>query len=665
MKSWLLTLVVVSLAGHLPAQERGIDIEAHIARLIQQGDEAENQGYYDLLLYYFDNPIDLNKTTGQELAQLGLLTRQQIADILAHIEATGKFMRIYELQALPSFTLADIKAIRPFITVSVDATLHKTLKGLFKGKTNYTTLGYSRLTQTALGYRNGAYLGSPDRMQLRFRLRNPGHASLGFSAQKDPGEPWLSNARIPRPDYLSAHAYLENQGRVKQLVVGDYRLQFGQGLVLGAGFMVGKNIETVATIKQATLGILPYTSITENRFFRGGGLAVTLTKGLTVTLFYSNQKLDATPADSAATVVSAIRTSGLHRTAAEVQAKDQLHEQVWGTAITLDLARFSTGMVIVNSLFDKTIVPPARDYNKFKFTGNKLVNYSWFGQYQAGSFLVFGEVAQTGKAGMGINLGLIGSISKFVSLSMLYRKFDPDFQSLYGLPFAERGTIGNESGFYWGIQLYPLRKLAIAAYYDMYRFPWLTATTAAPATGLDYMVRLSYALSEEANAFVQLRHESGRQRENRGPTFVNQPVTLLKSVINFDYNLEHPLTFRSRAQYNLSGGAEAGWLLYQDINYSHLKIGVTARILVFDTDSFNARQYAYEKDMLFTYTTRMFNGQGVSYYLIIKYKPLRHLALRCKWSYTEYAGHNEIGSGNDLLEGNRRTQITAQLHYVF
>ena len=105
--------------------------------------------------------------------------------------------------------------------------------------------------------------------------------------------------------------------------------------------------------------------------------------------------------------------------------------------------------------------------------------------------------------------------------------------------------------------------------------------------------------------------------------------------------------------------------MYQDINYSLMKFGITGRILLFDTESYPARQYAYEKDMLFTHNTRVFNGKGLSYYIIMKLKPTRGLSLRLKWSYIEYANQHEIGSGNDLIVGDHKTKITGQLHYTF
>jgi hypothetical protein len=201
----------------------------------------------------------------------------------------------------------------------------------------------------------------------------------------------------------------------------------------------------------------------------------------------------------------------------------------------------------------------------------------------------------------------------------------------------------------------------------MYQFPWITFTTAAPANGSDYLVRLEYEVNERARMFMQLRNENAQFKENTGNTYTNQPSRLLKSIINFDYNLENPLTFRSRIQFNrfTEVSSENGWLIYQDINYSRMKFAVTGRILFFDTESYTSRQYAYEKDMLFTFNTRVFNGRGLSYYIIVKLKPTRGLSLRLKWSYIEYANQLEIGSGNDLILGNHKSQITGQLHYSF
>ncbi len=647
--------------------QQPIDIEEHINKLIMQGDDSRNSNYYDLLIYYYDNPIDLNKTDGQALLELGLLTHEQVQEIINHRQHTGPFQSIYELQTLAGFTPEVIHKIAPFITAGSTETLGAILKKLPKSRSNYLALGYSRLFPTAQGFVNGAYSGSPDRAQLRWRMRYPGRLSIGITAQKDPGEAWLRNTAIPSPDYLSAHVYLEDQGRLQQLAIGDYRLQFGQGLVLGAGFMVGKNTETVTSVKQATLGVIPYTSITETRYLRGSALTLQLARPWRVSLFYSNQNLDATVADSAARIVTGIRTSGLHRTASERAGRGRLNEQVWGGAVTYRQGAFAGGVVLMNTLYDQTIRPPDRLYNYYRFSGRQALNYSWFGQYEAGGFMFFSEIARTHNRGTAVNAGLLGSLNAWADVSLLYRHFDPGFYSFYGLAFSERSVLGNENGFYWGLRLYPAAGTVISAYADMYRFPWLTAATAAPTNGLDYMVRIDQEINDNNRFYLQGRFERAARQESTGPVYTNSPASLLKLLANFDLNTEMPLWFRLRLQYNRyrQQQNEQGWLFYQELNYSRRKLGLSLRLLLFDTDSYNARQYAYERDMLFSYVTRVFAGRGMSYYLLLRYKPIRHLTCRLKWSYTHYADRNQIGSGNDTLPGNERTQLTAQLYYSF
>ena len=105
MKWLFIIFITLIMPIQAIAQDTSFDIETHINNIIRQGDETENQSYYDLLLYYYDNPIDINKTSEQELSLLGMLSVEQIAELLAHINKTGEFMGINELQVLSSFSL--------------------------------------------------------------------------------------------------------------------------------------------------------------------------------------------------------------------------------------------------------------------------------------------------------------------------------------------------------------------------------------------------------------------------------------------------------------------------------------------------------------------------------------------------------------------------------
>ena len=67
--------------------------------------------YFDELYHYFDHPINLNKTSTDELKSIGLLNDYQINNLLTHIEKNGRLITIYELQAIVGF---DLKTIHPF-----------------------------------------------------------------------------------------------------------------------------------------------------------------------------------------------------------------------------------------------------------------------------------------------------------------------------------------------------------------------------------------------------------------------------------------------------------------------------------------------------------------------------------------------------------------------
>ena len=120
----------------------------------------------------------------------------------------------------------------------------------------------------------------------------------------------------------------------KNITLGDYQIQYGQGLVFGAGFGSGKGSETINTVKRNSTGIRPYGSVLESGFFRGAATTVKI-KNTELSMFYSRLKQDAnlindTTYSDFEEFVNSIQSTGLHRTASELQAKNQITEQAMG-----------------------------------------------------------------------------------------------------------------------------------------------------------------------------------------------------------------------------------------------------------------------------------------------------------------------------------------------
>jgi len=661
-------LIVLTLACYGPAiSQQQQDVQAQIESIMSLYDESDNQAYFETLMHYYQNPIDLNTCSRADLQALGILNQTQLNEFFSYRSTANGFISIYELQAVPEFDLNTIKSILIFVSISSQDRFFKQFKTIFQSQKNYAVAKYSRITEPKLGYINRLYAGDPSQAQVRIRLLNPGQISVAFTVQKDPGEAFYNTTGTQGPDFVSGHFFLQNEKFLNQLAIGDFKLQYGQGLLLGSGFMICKNAETITSIKQGTLGIMPYSSVTEYNFFRGIATQLQLTNNFKVSLFYSNRHLDATAhTDSILNAVTTIRTTGLHRTPSEINGRNLQQQQDMGAVLTYSAHRFNVGIIALNTNLKFALIPLTTIYNQYYFNGKQLTNFSLFADYNANNFTLFGEMAKSLQGGLGWTMGIIASLGSHVDFSLLGRAFDPNFYSFHGTPFSEQSTTRNENGIYWGLKIRPVSKIEISGYFDIYKFPWLTSGLYAPTQGKELMGRVNYSIDKSTKIFFQIKSE---QNEGKDPNF-NIPKTIsvkyTKAIINFDYNLEAPVNFRTRLQWNQTrnSGRHQGMLMYQDITYNWSKIGLTGRFLLFDADKL-ARLYTYEKDVLFSFNTQSFAGEGLRYYLMIKIKPIHNLTLRGKWSQSIYFDRAVIGSGAEMINYPHKTQLTFQLKLDF
>src|SRR5690606_34630836 len=113
-----------------------------------------------------------------------------------------------------------------------------------KGKQEWI-LRYGRILENQQGYLvrdtgRSRYLGSPDRLLLRYRYDLLPDLRIGINMEKDPVEQFFSGAQRYGFDFYSGNIQLRNQRYFSNMVIGDYVLQFGQGLSMWAGYATGK-----------------------------------------------------------------------------------------------------------------------------------------------------------------------------------------------------------------------------------------------------------------------------------------------------------------------------------------------------------------------------------------------------------------------------------------
>ena len=298
----LLLLYLLVCTFDMYAQEyprKEINIRNFIQDIVGNPDGGVNEDLFESLYQNYLNPINLNKVTREQLASVYILSEKQLNSFFSYRQKVGNLLSIYELQAITDFDLRTIYKLIPFVAVKPDGLSFGTLTDGFGGSNQYLLLRYAQILETKKGFTEPdsrskvRYEGSPFKLYARYKMYSQKDFSLGFTIEKDEGESQLT-------DFKSFHVQLQNKGRWKNITLGDYQLQLGQGLVSSAGFYIGKGSETVLTTRRNQLGVRPYTSTLENNFFRGIAATYQLGK-FDIIGFYSRIKRDANVVQDKAT----------------------------------------------------------------------------------------------------------------------------------------------------------------------------------------------------------------------------------------------------------------------------------------------------------------------------------------------------------------------------
>ena len=89
------------------------------------------------------------------------------------------------------------------------------------------------------------------------------------------------------------------------------------------------------------------------------------------------------------------------------------------------------------------------------------------------------------------------------------------------------------------------------------------------------------------------------------------------------------------------------------------------RLQYFQTDDYNSRLYAYENDVLYSYSIPVFYEKGYRYYLNVNYDITRKLSIWARIAQTINPDRETVGSGLDEINGNRKTEVKLQVIYRF
>ena len=103
-------------------------------------------------------------------------------------------------------------------------------------------------------------------------------------------------------------------------------------------------------------------------------------------------------------------------------------------------------------------------------------------------------------------------------------------------------------------------------------------------------------------------------------------------------------------------------IILSDIRFTpNSLLNIFARITIFKTDSFNSAIYEYENDLIGVLTNRALYGEGIRWYLIIRYRLLKLFTISAKYSETYKPKEKFLSSGNNTINGNVDNRFSIQI----
>ena len=671
MNHFFCILSFVLITSVALAQEVPVKTQQQLENLADatENEDLEDDSYLQQLSYLKKHPLDLNTATVGELQTMRFLTDLQINNFIAYRNFLGKFIDVYELQAVPTFDLLTINKLLPYITLGAAVPVKENFLSRFKNGDNSLLFRVSRVLEKSIGYdtsRSNHYLGDRNHLLLRYRYQYKDLLQYGFVADKDAGEQFFKGAQTQGFDFYSFHFFVRRLGKIKSLAIGDYTVNLGQGLTQWQSLGFGKSSE-IMSIKRQSPVLLPYRSPGEFNFNRGLGATVEL-KNIEATTFVSYKKFSGNVVDTSE-AFSSFLNSGLNRTFNEIADRNAVSDFSLGGNLTYQKTNLKIGFNFVSHQFSKALQKRDEPYNYFSFSGNNLWNASVDYSYTHKNIHFFGEAAVDKDLNKGFVNGVLISVDAKVDLSVLHRFIQKEYQTIFGNAFTENTLPVNESGIYTGIIIRPVTGWTVNAYSDFFRFPWLRYRVDAPGAGKEYLLQLDYQPNKQAQVYILYRTKT--KPLNEAGSVTNYPLDRAKQNLRLHVTAQVNTALAMKARVELlwydkkANDAEEGFLSFVEASYKFRRLQTNLRLQYFETNGYNSRIYAYESDVLYGYSVPAFFDKGFRYYANLNYDITKQITCWLRWAQTIYKNRTTVGSALDEIDGNKRSEIKIQVMYNF
>lgn len=640
-------------------------------------DEDYSDETMEVLAEYADSKLNLNQLTREQLERLPFLSAPQVEELMAYVDRYAPVRSLSELFMITSLDWYTRRLLCHFVYVGdmPSQRVWPTLEEVLKGGRQQLTATLKAPLYKRRGDRDGknCYLGYPYRHDVRYQFVYGDRVRFGLTASQDAGEPFLTRDNPWGYDHYSYYFQLRKMGRLEALNLGMYRVQMGMGLLMNTGFHLGK-VATLQSFGRSTRTLTAHASRTAANYLQGAAATVRLAPRWQATAFASYRPVDATLNSDG--TVRTLLTSGYHRTAAEMEKKNNTHEADFGGSVGWrGSACGGSGAVSLNVVYTRfdRLVEPRREgapYRLYALDGNDFLNASLDYGFTNSRVALSGETAVSRNGAWATVHSLAYRFSPQLSLMLLHRYYDKRYTALHAHSFSEGSSVQNEHGAYLAVAWQPLRALSVQWYADYAHFPYLRYQVSAPSDAFDTMLRARVYINRctlyaHYRFHLRQRDDAGHEHllnrhEHRARLRFAAELPAGKAALTLQTQLDGVvLSVPSTA------AVSRGLMLSQQAAWQRDWLQLSAHVGWFRSDDYDARLYQYERSVLYDFSFPAYYGHGLRYALVARADLGRRFMLTTKIGVTDYFDRAVISSGLQQVDASSMTDLLFQLRYKF
>lgn len=617
---------------------------------------------YELLCELEQHPLNINRASREQLEELPFLSAQQVEGIMEYLWRYGRMESMGELAMIRELDYSQRRLLTYFIYIDEqesenDRQQAPSLKDLAK-------YGHHELIATGRvpfyerkGDKDG-YLGPKYRHWLRYQFSYGEQVKVGLVGAQDAGEPFLANKNRWGYDYYSFYGQLRNIGRLESLVVGNYRVSMGMGLVMNNSFSLGK-LAMLQNLGRSAYTLRAHSSRSAGSLF---GVATTVDVGrdLKLTAFVSYSPSDATlnKDGTAATILD----TDYHRTETEMAKKHNLHTLKTGGSLRYQAHGLRLGINTLYTHLDRELKPNTSTlYRRHYPQGTDFLNLSLDYGYASPRVALSGETATDRKGHLATINSASLRLSDIVSMMVLQRFYSYAYCALDAQSYSDGGKVQNESGVYIGLTWQPSIALRLSAYTDYAYFAWAKYQVSQSSYSWDNMLQAvwqKHGWTLNGRYRLRLRQKDAADKQTLENRWEH------RGRLGVDYAGGHGIAGRLQMDGCRMQG-EWGAMISSSLSFTRKWLRLNGGLGYFHTDSYDSRLYLYESGPLYTYSMAQFYGEGIRYWLMGRATIGKRLMLTAKVGVTDYFDRSSTGSGYQQVDGSSLTDLDLQVRWKF